>query len=116
MSESFSAYREQYLSRNENPVNNALHTVAVVVDAGGLAAALITRRARVGVIGSTVAFAIGTVGHLFFQPGTLRDDLVQGFRHPIWSSEPKVTDSLIAAPNRPPRRPGELSQYRAEME
>ena len=84
MSESFSAFREQYLRRHENPVNNALHTVAVVVDAGGLAASLITRRARVGVIGSTVAFAIGTVGHLFFQPGTLRDDLVQGFRHPIW--------------------------------
>jgi hypothetical protein len=75
MSESFNAYREQYLRRHENPVNSALHTVAVVVDAAGLAAALVTRRARVGVIGSTVAFAIGTVGHLFFQPGTLRDDL-----------------------------------------
>jgi len=84
MSESFSAYREQYLRRHENLVNNALHTVADVVDAGGLAAAIITRRARVGVIGYAVAFAIGTVGHLF-QPGTLRDDFVQGFRHPIWA-------------------------------
>ena len=37
-----------------------------------------------GVIGVTVGFAIGTVGHLF-QPGTLRDDFVAGFRHPIWS-------------------------------
>ena len=83
MSESFSAYREQYLRRHENPVNNALHTVADVVDAGGLAAAIITRRARVGVIGYAVAFAIGTVGHLF-QPGTLRDDLVADFRHPFW--------------------------------
>ena len=84
MSESFSAYREQYVRRHENLVNNALHTVADVVDAGGLAAAIITRRARVGVIGYAVAFAIGTVGHLF-QPETLRDDFVAGFRHPIWA-------------------------------
>ena len=83
MSESFSAFREQYLQRHENPVNSALHTVADVVEVGGLIAGVVTRRIRVGVIGYTVAFAIGTVGHLF-QPRTLRDDLVQGFRHPVW--------------------------------
>jgi hypothetical protein len=37
----------------------------------------------VGLIGYTVAFAIATAGHLFFQPGTLRDDLVAVLRHPI---------------------------------
>jgi hypothetical protein len=84
MSESFSAFREQYLSRHENPVNSALHTVADVVDVGGLVAGVVTRRIRVVVIGDIVAFAIGTVGHLF-QPGTLRDDFVAGFRHPIWA-------------------------------
>jgi hypothetical protein len=84
MSESFSAFREQYLRRHENPVNSALHTVADVVAVGGLAAGVITRRIRVVVIGDTVAFAIATVGHLFFQPGTLRDDLAADFRHPIW--------------------------------
>ena len=84
MSESFSVFREQYLRRHENPVNGALHTVADVVEVGGLAAAVVTRRTRVVVIGYTVAFAIGTVGHLF-QPGTLRDDFVAGFRHPIWA-------------------------------
>jgi hypothetical protein len=84
MSESFSAFREQYLSRHENPVNSALHTVAAVVAVGGLAAAVVTRRIRVALIGDTVAFAIATVGHLLFQPGTLRDDLVEDFRHPIW--------------------------------
>jgi hypothetical protein len=36
------------------------------------------------VIGDTVGFAIATVGHLF-QLGTLRDDLVEDFRHPIWA-------------------------------
>ena len=85
MSESFSAFREQYLSRHENPVNGALHTVATVVAVGGLVAGVVTRRIRMGVIiGDTVAFAIATVGHLLFQPGTLRDDLVADFRHPIW--------------------------------
>jgi len=85
MSESFSAFRQQYLSRHENPVNGALHTVAIVVAVGGLVAGVVTRRVRMGVIiGDTVAFAIATVGHLLFQPGTLRDDLVADFRHPIW--------------------------------
>ena len=84
MSESFSAFREQYLSRHEHSVNSALHTVGAVVAVGGLAAAVVTRRIRVVVIGDTVAFAIGAVGHLLFQPGTLRDDLVEDFRHPIW--------------------------------
>ena len=85
MSESFSAFREQYLSRHENPVNSALHTVATVVAVGGLVAGVVTRRIRMGVIiGDIVAFAIATVGHLLFQPGTLRDDFVAVFRHPIW--------------------------------
>jgi hypothetical protein len=84
MSESFSAFREQYLSRHENPVNSALHTVADVVEVGGLAAGVVTRRIRVALIGDTVGFAIATVGHLF-QPGTLQDDLVEDFRHPIWA-------------------------------
>ena len=83
MSESFSVFCERYLSRHENPVNSALHTVGGVVAAGGLAAGVIARRIRVVVIGDIVGFALGTVGHLF-QPGTLRDDLVAGFRHPIW--------------------------------
>ena len=83
MSESFSVFCEQYLRRHENPVNSALHTVADVVAVGGLAAGVVTRRIRVVVIGDIVGFAIGTVGHLF-QPGTLRDDIVADFRHPIW--------------------------------
>ena len=84
MSESFSAFRAQYSRRHENPVNSALHTVADVVEVGGLITGVVTRRLRVGVFAHRVAFAIGTLGHLF-QPGTLRDDSVRGFRHPIWA-------------------------------
>ena len=102
MSESFSAFREQYLSRHENPVNSALHTVADVVEVGCLAAGVVTRRIRVVVIGYTVAFAIGTVGHLF-QPGTLRDDFVADFRHPIWAVRAEGQHLLLAPPNRPRR-------------
>jgi len=83
MSESFSVFSEQYLRRHENPVNGALHTVGAVVALGGLIAGVVTRRRRVVMVGDIVGFAIGTVGHLF-QPGTLRDDLVSDFRHPIW--------------------------------
>ena len=127
MSESFSAYREQYLRRHENPVNNALHTVADVVDAGGLAAAIITRRARVGVIGYAVAFAIGTVGHLF-PTGDLARRLRRGLppsdlgrpsrrRPTLWS--PRLIghgDGVIRSHLGTPRRSGEVNQYRAEME
>ena len=59
MSESFSAFREQYLRRHENHVNGALHTVADVVAVGGLVAGVVTRRIRVVVIGDIVGFAIG---------------------------------------------------------
>ena len=69
MSESFSAFREQYLRRHQNPVNSALHTVADAVEVGGLVAAVVTRRIRVVVIGDIVGFAIGAVGHLFFPTG-----------------------------------------------
>ncbi len=47
MSESFSAFREQYLQRHENPVNSALQTVADVVEVGGLIAGVVMRRIRV---------------------------------------------------------------------
>ena len=84
MSESFSAYRDRLLSRHENGVTSALSTVGDVVMAAGLAAAVVTRRVRVGVIGVSVGFAIAAAAHLF-QPGTLRDELVAVFRHPIWA-------------------------------
>ena len=44
MSESFTAFREQYLSRHENPVNSALHTLADALEVAGLAAGVVTRR------------------------------------------------------------------------
>ena len=128
MSESFSAFRQQYLSRHENPVNGALHTVATVVPVGGLVAGVVTRRVRMGVIiGDTVAFAIATVGHLLFQPGTLRDDFVADFRHPIWFvraeghrifARPLIGhgDGVIRPHLGKSRRSDEVNQYRAELE
>jgi hypothetical protein len=47
MSESFSAFREQYLRRHENPVNGALRTVADVV-------AMISRKLRVCTLSEAV--------------------------------------------------------------
>ena len=44
MSESFTAFREQYLSRHEKPVNSALHTLADALEVAGLAAGVVTRR------------------------------------------------------------------------
>ena len=41
MSESFTAFREQYLSRHENPVNSALHTLADALEVAGLAAGVV---------------------------------------------------------------------------
>jgi hypothetical protein len=126
MSESFSAVRELYLSSHENPVNSALHTLADVVGLGGLAAGVVTRRIRVVVIGDTVAFGIGTVAHLPHR-GPRETTSPPAFAIQSGTAEPKATDSLVAAPNRPRRwgpqanlgmrrETGKVSQYRAEME
>ena len=84
MSESFSDYRDGLLHRHENPVTSALSTAGDVVILGGLAAGVVTRRVRVGVIGVMVGAAIAVVAHLF-QPGTVRDEIAAVFRHPIWA-------------------------------
>jgi hypothetical protein len=85
MSESFSAFREELLHRHENPATSALSTVADVVLVGGLAAGVVTRRVRVGVIGFVVSALIAAAAHLF-QPGTLRDEFAAVFRHPMWTA------------------------------
>jgi hypothetical protein len=127
MSESFSAFREQYLSRHENPVNSALQTVAAVVAVGGLAAAVVTRRIRVALIGDTVAFAIATVGIFYSNRGPCETTSSRTSAIRSGTSEPRASASLLASPNRPrrwchqatpwqPRGSGEVNQYRAEME
>jgi hypothetical protein len=84
MSESFDAYRDRMLSRHENTVTNVLSTIGDLVVAGGIAAAVATRQARVGVMGVSAGFAIAAIAHLF-QPGTLRDEIVENLRHPLWA-------------------------------
>jgi hypothetical protein len=84
MSESFDAYRDRLLSRHENGVSEALSTVGDVVMLGGVVAAVVTRRIGVGVIGVTSGAAIAVVAHLF-QPGTVRDEIAEVLRHPVWA-------------------------------
>jgi hypothetical protein len=85
MSEAFNAYRDRLLSRHENSVTNVLSTVGDVVMLGGVVAALFTRRIRVGVFGVASGAAIATAAHLF-QPGTVREEVAQVLRHPLWAS------------------------------
>ena len=84
MSESFDAYRDRLLSRHENGVTEALSTVGDVVMLGGVVAAVVTRRIGVGVIGVTSGAAIAVVAHLF-QPRTVRDEIAEVLRHPVWA-------------------------------
>jgi hypothetical protein len=84
MSESFDAYRDRLLSRHQTRATNALSTVGDAVMLGGVAAAVITRRFRVGVVGVTTGAAIATAAHLF-QPGTVREEVTEVIRHPIWA-------------------------------
>jgi hypothetical protein len=84
MSESFTAYRDRLLSRHENGVTDALSTVGDVVMLGGVVAAVVTRRIRVGVIGVTSGAAVAVVAHLF-QPGTVREEIAEVLRHPVWA-------------------------------
>jgi hypothetical protein len=85
MSESFSAYRERMLSRHQNSVTSALSTIDDVVVLGAVAAGAITRRPLVGVIGVTAGFTITALAHLF-QPGTLKEEVVENLRHPLWAT------------------------------
>ena len=84
MSESFTAYRDRLLSRHENGVADALSTVGDAVMLGGVIAAVATRRIGVGVIGVTSGAAIAVVAHLF-QPGTVREEIAEVLRHPVWA-------------------------------
>jgi hypothetical protein len=84
MSESYPAYRDRLLSRHQNGVTDALSTVGDVVVVGGIAAAVATRRLGVGVMGAALGIVIAVVAHLF-QPGTVRDEIAEVLRHPLWA-------------------------------
>jgi hypothetical protein len=84
MSDSFTAYRDQLLSRHEIGVTDALSTVGDVVMLGGVVAAVVTRRIRVGVIGVTSGAVVAAAAHLF-QPGTLREEITAILHHPLWA-------------------------------
>jgi hypothetical protein len=84
MSESFDAYRDRLLSRHENGVTDALSTVGDVLMLGGVVAAVVMRRIGVGVIGVTSGAAVAVVAHLF-QPGTVREEIAEVLRHPVWA-------------------------------
>jgi hypothetical protein len=84
MSEPYIAYREQLLDRHQNAATSVLSTVGDVVMVGGIAAGVATRRVAVGAAGLGIGVAIAVVAHLF-QPGTVREEIAQVARHPIWA-------------------------------
>jgi hypothetical protein len=89
MSESFNAYRDRWFSRHENSVTSALSTIGDLVVLGSVTAAVATRRVGVGVIGMSAGFTVGAIAHLF-QPGTLREEIVENLRHPLWASRAEL--------------------------
>jgi hypothetical protein len=84
MSESFDAYRDRLLSRHQNRATNAISTVGDVVMLGGVVAAVITRRIGVGVVAVTSGAAVAVIAHLF-QPGTVKEEITEVLRHPVWA-------------------------------
>ena len=60
-------------------MTSALSTIGDLVVLGSAAAGIATRRARVGVIGVSAGFTVGATAHLF-QPGTVRDEIVENLR------------------------------------
>jgi hypothetical protein len=84
MSEAFDEYRDRLLSRHENGITNVLATVGDAVFVGAIASAVVTRRVGVGVVGATAGVALAVVAHLF-QPGTVRTEISEVLRHPVWA-------------------------------
>jgi hypothetical protein len=74
-----------WLRRHENSATSALSTIGDVVVLGSVAAAVVTRRVRIGVIGVPAGFAVGAIAHLV-QPGTLQEEVVENLRHPLWAA------------------------------
>jgi hypothetical protein len=89
MSEPFVAYRDRLLSRHQNRATDVLSTVGDVVFLGALASAVATRRVQVGVLGATAGLAVILGAHLF-QPGTMRDEVTEVLRHPVWALRAEV--------------------------
>ena len=83
MSEAFNAYRDRLLSRHENRATDVLSTVGDVLLLAAIASAVATRRAQVGVVGAAAGLAVIVGAHLF-QPGTMRDEITEVLRHPVW--------------------------------
>jgi hypothetical protein len=84
MDDPFIAYRDRLISRHQTAATNILSTVADVVIIGGLAAGVATRRVTVGAVGFSAGAALAVIAH-FFQPGTVRDEVTQVLRRPIWA-------------------------------
>jgi hypothetical protein len=84
MSEPFDEYRDRLLSRHENGITNVLATVGDAVFVGAIASAVATRRVRVAVVGAAAGVALAVVAHLF-QPGTVRSEISEVLRHPVWA-------------------------------
>jgi hypothetical protein len=89
MTESYEAYRDRFMSRHENSITSAVSTIGDVVVLGSVAAAVVTRRRRVGVIGVPAGVAVTAIAHLF-QPGTLREEVVENLRHPLWANRAEL--------------------------
>src|SRR3954466_12149203 len=84
MSGSFAVYRDRLLSRHEKAATNRMLTLGDVFFLGAIVSAVVTRRVQLGVIGATFGVAIAVVAHLF-QPGTVRAEITEVLRHPIWA-------------------------------
>jgi hypothetical protein len=83
--DSFDAYRDRLIGPHQNRVTSIVATAGDVVAIAGLLAAVVTRRLRVALLGVTAGTALAVVAH-FFQPGTVRDEIREVLRHPMWAA------------------------------
>jgi hypothetical protein len=81
----YEEFRDALIARHQNPVTSALSTAGDVLLLAAVPAGVATRSPRAAAGCFVAGYAVAVVAHLF-QPGTVADEVVSVFRHPVWST------------------------------
>jgi hypothetical protein len=82
-------FRSELFARHEAPMAAMVSTVGDMLLVGGPIVGLAARRWRVAAAGLAAGAAVTAAAHIF-QPGTLRAELEDIVRHPIWATRAEL--------------------------
>jgi hypothetical protein len=90
MSLTYEEFREALIARHQTVATSALSTVADGIWIATIPVGLITRSFKTAIRLLVVGYAVAVFAH-FFQPGTVKEEVVSVFRHPVWAARAETT-------------------------